>query len=1178
MLTELTKKLAVSIVAAGIGVGASAQYDAAQAFPALSQGYLGYYYQSYDPITETYALLTLETSAPYSPYWKGPSGAPRLGSNYAAPGWEDAPLEAVRTWRAPQSGIVSIAASGSTSIAFTTNATVDVGDDGVKLSIRRNRMPIWSAALPRTATSMAFPAVTIAVNAGDDIHFHVDRWGFAYNDWVTFLPNITLTPGPGYADTAVVHDSSTAFSSTTGPWYYLAVPQGQGGHFTPASPSPYLPMTYFPQTPPTASYWAWVSGGTTMWSRVFANEQHPETTHDSVRAWVAPSSGDVYLETVVPIAMSYVQNPPADGAVVSIHHNGQLVWTKVLQRTDTAGEMVKRRLHVKAGDSVRFRVSSGSSQVAYGDHVKLHVRLTQYPGSDSATAFSTAAANWIYRARSASGTYAAMTYNSSNSAWEYASGGGTARVFADRQVPASGWAAVRTWQAPIDCVAHVDTLSYARQTSGSVGGEDGVRIVVRRDNEVFLTETITNSDLTGVPVTVRVPMRAGQLLDVAVDDGGSGNVTGDDVTLAYCITPYRNGGPRRLDGPVIEVHASNGNLPPTFEASGPILWSWGTYKVDASIRLDSGGYLDIRDAVLQFENTYQRQFNLNWRGGRAATANVVGGGRLSSGSMYHSNFELNHGTWYCTDSILQFHYGVLPGDPYVTPMTAGSFRGTRVGRGQSCGELIMRGPGTSRLADSTFQVNLNCKLAGTPQSVLPLSLPVDRVVANTHLGNTGTLLPGALYDLHVENSMVTWWFFFPTDVDTNPPGTTPWTFQFRPSRRSAMLPNFAANDLEGGYSLPLLDGLSLTPTIVRVGECVQDFLDTQVKVWGAYFNGTNTNVVMTGQQTGAAPYDTSHIGEFMVFGGRVHFRASSATRLDALSGATTMEIGGNWSNAPATDVTMKRVKIGIPGGARGEINVDAGSVLRLEDCTLDNVDIWVKNGTVVNARSNLSPSVTVRQGVITPATPGLNDFEPIYRWDFTSSRLNWRNFDTNAAPWFQQGFPEPWSTTGSALVLKYPSIPSGGWTPPGGTPTSARPLFIPRIVAPASPLLGMNTAHCYLVMRVNPHLANTATPLRIVVSATDKEASWASWMLYERQFDISAATGWVTYVVDLNAGPGAAHPRLTPLSAATGWKPLSGRTDYLGIQFGTFAQNGYLNAGDWLEVDYVIVTDDFTPY
>jgi hypothetical protein len=1197
-MTTLRKLfLAGTALAASAAMLCGQTFDSVAAFGGI-QGASGFTYQRYNPTEETYTPLVW-TGAHWQKDLTVTGEYPRITSTWQAPGADAGygPEHVVRSWQATASGTVSILMHSSTGNQIRWNWLPGaVNSDGVRLEIRRNRMPIYSAMLPPTVAGIAFPALSIPINAGDSLHFHVDPLGNYGWDAIDFLPVITQTSGAGYVDPAITYDSASAFGGTTVPWYYLAAPQGQGLRFSPANPSPYIPMTW---QGAAAQYWAWVSGGTVNWSRVWAMQQHPETTHDSVRAWVAPASGDVYLTSVGNIAMAYAQTAPADGAIVMIHHNNNLIWSKTLTANDTVGEALNRRVRVVVGDSITFRVSAGPAQIAYGDHVNLHVRLRLVPTEYSVNAFSgTSTGNWSYVARlKATGALVPMTYDATQKAWRHVAGTSIASVRSDTQEPSAVADAVRAWRAPVDCVAHLDGVTLARQAEAAVGGEDGVNVTVLRNSEVVLTERIESADQLGIDLTARVPMRAGDYLYVQVDDGGASNAVGDNIALSYAVTPYVNGSPRRLDGPTIDIYGSG--TPQVLTLSQPALWSWGRIRVFASIDLNAGAMLRVHDAVLEFQNTQQREFNLNWKGGRMATSNAVCGGRLDeiANTWLHSNFELDNGSWQCTDTIMRYHYGILPGrvDP---PQTTGSFRGTRVTRGPSCGELIMRGPGASKLVDSVFMANLGADVGGGAGGVYDFDLPTDRVIANRIFGAPGTggtnvtVVPGSTYSLLVKNTLVPYWWMFPNGVSPalDQPTVEPrYTLRMLPTRPTGMLPNFNCVGMQGGYRLPSIDPAVMPTTVsVRMGNTTQEFSNTKVDVWGAYFNGIDTNVVMHGSRTGGSgSLAASHIGEFMAFAGRVQFRSSSPQQIDAISGATTMEIGGWWAGAPPVTAIMKRVKLGLPNH-RGQINVRSGSTLVLEDCVLDNVDIYNLGGTIVKARSTLLPAAIVRAGTLTSDD---SRYEAIYRWDFPVSRDGWENWDQNYANYHTQGFQEPWNVVGGALRLHYPPIPVGGWTPPGQAPSPSRPLFLPRIVAPingswpanGSPptkLLGLNGKHCYLVLRVNPHVAATGTPLRLVISATDREGGWASWPQYERQVEILATPGWQTYVWDLNVGLGPVNDaRVSPvLGVQPGWQPYSGRTNYLGIQFGTYAQNGTLQAPDWLELDYVVITDDYSQY
>ncbi|MCX7825928.1 MAG: hypothetical protein N2689_10265, partial [Verrucomicrobiae bacterium] len=54
-----------------------------------------------------------------------------------------------------------------------------------------------------------------------------------------------------------------------------------------------------------------------------------------------------------------------------------------------------------------------------------------------------------------------------------------------------------------------------------------------------------------------------------------------------------------------------------------VRWTGGHYQVHGNVLLETGGELVLEDATLELMNTYARQFNICWRGGRLRTTRAT---------------------------------------------------------------------------------------------------------------------------------------------------------------------------------------------------------------------------------------------------------------------------------------------------------------------------------------------------------------------------------------------------------------------------------------------------------------------------------------------------------------------------------------------------------------------------
>jgi RHS repeat-associated protein len=165
--------------------GETTTYQASTNF-ASTQGQQNWYY-----LDSTGAQMTFNVGG----YWQGPESYLWLWANGGHPGQN---IDAVRQWRAPQSGTIRI--TGNVSDANTTCG------DGVVVSIKKGAGVLWQQTIENGNTTGFSYDLTTSVTAGDQINFVINkRVTTNYCDGTNFDPAITLTGGGSSAGAAEIN-------------------------------------------------------------------------------------------------------------------------------------------------------------------------------------------------------------------------------------------------------------------------------------------------------------------------------------------------------------------------------------------------------------------------------------------------------------------------------------------------------------------------------------------------------------------------------------------------------------------------------------------------------------------------------------------------------------------------------------------------------------------------------------------------------------------------------------------------------------------------------------------------------------------------------------------------------------------------------------------------------------
>lgn len=283
--------------------------------------------------------------------------------------------DAVRTWTAPQAGVISVAGR-------VFKGDISAGN-GVVASVVRNSdtAPLWNRTLAYNdavgfQTDTALSNVTVA--AGDQLHFVVNNNGDYGADRTVWNPSISY-----------VWDAAAGFSGVQGAhqWRYQSITTGDSAYTTDTRDL----STY-------VNWPAWTYSATSAEPWVSATGQHPgNNTFDSVRTFTAPYSGTVSVRGTVSSATSsgngvrikIVCNstqvfPTSDWQTVV--PQGQLPAALAVNTVDTGNIIV----NVTAGDRLFFVVNANGD---YGsDSTNWAPSITYLPAPVSSATYYVSAA------------------------------------------------------------------------------------------------------------------------------------------------------------------------------------------------------------------------------------------------------------------------------------------------------------------------------------------------------------------------------------------------------------------------------------------------------------------------------------------------------------------------------------------------------------------------------------------------------------------------------------------------------------------------------------------------------------------------------------------------------------------------------------------------------------------
>lgn len=350
-------------------------------------------------------------------------------------------------------------------------------------------------------------------------------------------------------------------------------------------------------------------------------------------------------------------------------------------------------------------------------------------------------------------------------------------------------------------------------------------------------------------------------------------------------------------------------------------WRNTHYQIHGNVFFEEGGELVLDGCTLELMNSYTRQYEFRWRGGRLESRNSTVGGTKKAGSVYVSNFELARGEWIATDTTVRYTAGIVFGD--------GKLDATRLIQGPNPDSVILAGKGRCTLRDSVYCVSLHTFADKGGKGVF--NLPVDRPVSRVFdAGN----VPGAPYRLELVNTRVPVWFLFANQITMDGP-----PMEIELAHCPSLIASIMGQDLTGPMPLPCpWPGERGAGASLKTGNVTWRATGEKVNIftWGVYLWGDKTEVQFP------AP---TNICELMLFEGKASLIGTPGAH-DAATPATTIEVGRPGDADSKAELLLRNVQIGHPGKAnaiRGQITAHGRSRVTIDRARCNDLLLITKD-------------------------------------------------------------------------------------------------------------------------------------------------------------------------------------------------------------------------------------------
>lgn len=433
--------------------------------------------------------------------WKGSQYWLRVAREFQHPDGNDS----VRKWVAPKRGEIKITGK-------VAKMEGQVLGDGVQVKVMKNEVQMWPSSgwheIAFNDTQGIDVNITTEVEKGDSIYFIVNQKQTIDYDGTYWNPNIT------YITSSAIKEFSPIQGD--GNWYY----QEWNG-------KEYKDLTW------NADLKQWQ--GSTFWLRIAREFQHPDG-NDSVRKWIAPKNGKIYIAGKVAKLEGQIYG---DGVRIKIKKNRTQIWPSSewenISYNDTKGVNISLVTEVEKGDSIYFIVNQNQTidyDTTYWNPTIMYIPSV-YNGSKE---FSTIQGkdNWYYQEWDGK-EYKNLTWNDELKQWQGSSY--WLRIAQDFMHP-DGNDVVRTWVSPRK--GSLQITGNVAKLKGQVLG-DGVRVKIMKNKSqmwpVTGWHTISSDDIKGSGIKISVEVEKGDSIYFIVNQNQTMNYDGTSWNIALSLFP-----------------------------------------------------------------------------------------------------------------------------------------------------------------------------------------------------------------------------------------------------------------------------------------------------------------------------------------------------------------------------------------------------------------------------------------------------------------------------------------------------------------------------------------------------------------------------------------------------------------------------------------------------------------
>ena len=917
----------------------------------------------------------------------------------------------------------------------------------------------------------------------------------------------------------------------------------------PHTPASYTPMQYF-STPNRSGWHAPADGGCSIYSTTLGILQSPSAEWEPVRAWTASATGVVQISPAERIGRPLGQ-AAGDGVRLQVWRNGWLAHDVEVPPDAFIDVEFTTSFPVNAGDTLYFHCTR--NRAPFQDGMQFNPLILLYPGPGYATAPRTAdtaasfgqPGTWTVEAFDhQAGQYTAMVpgQQSPNAMGAYLEVPGVyCRVWQTTAHPLHRYDAVWSYTAPADGQLLLESVGpVAKRWSNQNVTELEVVLRPLGSNERRKVRNVRDVDLTGRRIGASIHVRAGDRVSVHLSNGGASNIN-LFTSCQLAATLHPRGIPRQ---PVAH--------------SGPMVVTPGQRAhyfhqhlvITGDLEVQAAGELALDDCVVELANAAELEFEYAFDGSVRTRGTVLGGNRVAAQAdrILPSAIYLR-GTWESRDTEVRYTYGQM-----------------------LLGTANLDAEGHVSVAHGDFvHVNDFCTLSLTDSVVaVAFTLPVDQLGGDTDL-----------------NLKVDRW-------DTTMP-QIPWQGQPQWTGTMSDTMVYMWSVKVAGLTGPA-DG-QFVPHEIRLAETVPGRVS--IRVWGATnMTGTlpladPTTGIASGTtwQTCNSRWRTVGPGPTWLASLNADVSNGSAMRMTGPGkNSEFMAFWGSRANLTGTPGTHDAISAATRIKAHGD-----SSLMALDNCTLGSAwtagEVSARQGARISIRDarieyplDLVANDASASKIVISNWSGGGSLNAVGRVFEVTDHYP---FDDNDDEWMD------WSAAGHGFVSRSVQTPH-----PGATATPSGQVYhlefpaqatygntlATRIVAPGSRdgATWSLSGDVYLYARIR---ANVTTP-RIVggqpvisfqFSTRDLAVGWSSWSNYVRWMEVVADGQFHDYCWKLTDPGNSPDPILWSGTAPNGGSSLPAQADYYGLHFGASADVGSIDAGDFVELDYVVLSGSYSP-